>query len=87
MPTSTITAKGQTTLPKSVRDYLGLRSHDKLLYTPSHGMVILRPLKGSIRDLKGVFKRRSRTQGPLDFKELRRAFELAMAENTFKEMR
>ena len=32
MPESTLTAKGQTTVPKSVRAALGLRPGDKLRY-------------------------------------------------------
>ena len=87
MPISMITSKGQTTLPKQVRDYLGLKPHDKLLYTPTAGRVIITPIKGSIRDLKGVFKLPAWEKRPLDFKKLRRAFERAMAENAMQEMR
>lgn len=52
---STITAKGQTTLPKGVRDLLGLRPGDRVRYLVSGGQVrLLRPRKvmtlcGSLR--------------------------------------
>ena len=87
MPISVITSKGQTTIPKQVRAYLGVKAHDKLLYTPENGKVIVTPVKGSIRDLKGIFKLPAWEKRTLDFKKLRRAFERGMAENVLKEMR
>lgn len=87
MPISVVTSKGQTTIPKQVRDYLGIKPHDKLVYTPDHGKVVITPLKGTIRDLKGVFKLPAWEKRPLDFKKLRKAFEKGMAENVMKEMR
>lgn len=87
MPMSVMTSKGQTTIPKQVREYLGVKAHDKLLYIPENGKVILTPVKGSFRDLKGVFKLPAWEKRPLDFKKLRRAFERGMAENVRKEMR
>ena len=87
MPISTLTVKGQTTIPKQVRDYLGIKPNDKLVYTPERGKVILTPLKGTLRDLKGAFKLPAWEKKPLDFKKLRRAFEQSVAENVAREMR
>lgn len=87
MPISTITAKGQTTLPKAMRDYLGVRPHDRLCYTPLNGQVILTPLKGDLRGLKGAFKLPAWERRPLDFKKLRKAFEGAAAERAVRAMR
>lgn len=43
---STVTAKGQTTLPKDVRDLLGLKPGDRIRYLVTGGAVrILRPRK------------------------------------------
>ena len=39
MPTSTITSKGQTTVPKEVRDALDLEPGDKLTWEVSGGHV------------------------------------------------
>jgi antitoxin PrlF len=39
MPTSTITSKGQTTVPKEVRDALDLGTGDKLTWEISGGRV------------------------------------------------
>ena len=87
MPTSTVTVKGQTTIPKQVRDYLGLKAHDRLVYTPDRGRVVITMLKGTIRDLKGVFKLPAWEKRPVDFKKLRRAFERSVANKVRKEMR
>lgn len=42
MTTATLTAKGQTTIPKTVRNYLGLKSGDKLdfIIEPDGGVTI-----------------------------------------------
>jgi len=56
MQESTITAKGQTTLPKDVRAALCIKPGDRLRYILLDGEVrILKVLP--IRDLEGVLKR------------------------------
>ena len=56
MQESTVTAKGQTTLPKDVRAALCVEAGDKLRYLLFDGEVrILRARP--IRDLKGILKR------------------------------
>lgn len=52
---ATLTSKGQVTIPKEVRDALGLRAGDRLDFAvQADGTVRVAPLKGSIRDLKGM---------------------------------
>jgi antitoxin PrlF len=41
MPTSTITSKGQTTVPKEVRDALNLKPGDKLSWEVRGGSVVV----------------------------------------------
>lgn len=53
--TSTLTSKGQTTVPKSIRSYLGLHAGDQLDFVVEEGRVILQPATVDIRELKGVF--------------------------------
>ena len=56
MNESTVTSKGQTTLPKSVRASLGIGPGDRLRYLILDGEV--RILKArSVMDLKGFLKR------------------------------
>ena len=56
-PTSeaTITSKGQVTIPKEVRDALGLRARAKVTFTiEPNGRVAMRPAMQSIQDLFGI---------------------------------
>ena len=66
---SVITSKGQTTIPKTVRESLHLKAKDKLLYVMEGDHVIVRPIHGSLLGLKGIFK--GVVKGPIDFKKLR----------------
>jgi len=52
---STITSKGQITLPRQIRDILHLSSGDKVdFYVRDDGHVELVPIKRSIRDMKAM---------------------------------
>ena len=58
MTSSTITSKGQTTIPKDIRKYLGLRPGNRIDYViDDEGRVVLRPATYDIRDLHGLLHR------------------------------
>ncbi len=57
MPTATLTSKGQTTVPKEVRDYLHLQEGDQIEFLIGEGEVILRPATLDIKSLRGVLRR------------------------------
>ena len=58
MPTSTITSKGQTTIPKAVREHLGLKPGNRIDYLiEEDGRVVIRPSTYDIRDLEGLLSR------------------------------
>ncbi len=53
---TTLTAKGQITLPKDVREQLGLRPKDKLLVMAQGGHIILIPIRmRPLTELQGIF--------------------------------
>ena len=59
MTVATLTSKGQTTIPKQVREHLKLNPGDKLDFViESEGRVVIRPAKLDVRELKGLLKRR-----------------------------
>lgn len=59
MTIATLTSKGQTTIPKQVREHLKLNPGDKLDFViESGGRVVIRPAKLDVRELKGLLKRR-----------------------------
>ncbi|MFZ2658393.1 MAG: type II toxin-antitoxin system PrlF family antitoxin [Victivallales bacterium] len=66
---STLTSKGQTTIPKSVRDALHLNTNDKIAYELHDDKFIIYPLSGDITSLRGGLKVSER---PVDFKAIRK---------------
>jgi AbrB family looped-hinge helix DNA binding protein len=68
MPVSVLTSKWQTTIPKDIRNLLGLNPNDKILYLIEGKRVVLKPLKGNILELRGSVNTKEK---PIDFKKLR----------------
>ena len=61
MPTSTITSKGQTTVPKEVREVLNVGIGDKLTWEIKGGRVSITTERPALYRWKGVIK-----HGPAD---------------------
>jgi len=57
MLSSTITAKGQTTIPAEIRKKLGLKPGDRILYLEEDGKVRIVAADRRTRDLKGLLPR------------------------------
>jgi AbrB family looped-hinge helix DNA binding protein len=58
MDPTTLTSKCQVTVPKEVRERVGLKPGDKVVFTVlSNGTIIMRPKRGSILDLVGLLNR------------------------------
>ena len=58
MPTSTITSKGQTTIPKSVRERLNLQAGDRVEFViQDDRTVLLKPATIDVSALKGLLRR------------------------------
>ena len=67
MPTATLTSKGQTVIPKPIRDYLKLRPGDKLDFiVQPDGGVLIRPAVEDVRKLKGILHRPGRRVVTID---------------------
>ena len=55
MPTATLTSKGQITIPKEVRDALGLGTGDRIEFVAEEkGVYRVVPATRDVRDLKGL---------------------------------
>jgi antitoxin PrlF len=81
MTASVLTRKGQVTIPKAMRDRLGLQRGAKVLFLLREDEITLRPLQGSILELKGSVRPRRR---PEDFDRVRRSVRQAVAKRTRK---
>jgi AbrB family looped-hinge helix DNA binding protein len=58
MGATTLTSKGQVTVPKEVRERVGLKPGDKVMFTVlSNGTVVMRPKRGSIVGMAGMLYR------------------------------
>lgn len=60
MSTATITSKGRVTIPKVVRDALGLHSGDRIDFVESGEGFLIIPARRDIRALRGMFRGRRR---------------------------
>jgi antitoxin PrlF len=67
---SAITTKGQATIPKAIREYLGLRPGDRIKFFlhPNGSVVLLPKLPASA--MRGIVKSR---QGPVTIEEMEEA--------------
>jgi len=55
MVSSTITSKGQTTIPLAIRNFLSLHVGDRIDFIPQKdGKVLLSPAKIDVSELKGI---------------------------------
>ena len=72
MPSSTLTTKGQTTIPKLIRDHLKLQSGDQIDFAiRPDGDVVLRPVTLHVRELKGILHRKKLK--PISFDAMNKA--------------
>ena len=61
MSTATLTSKGQTTIPKDVREHLGLQPGDRIEFVLGEDdTVVLRPATRKVTDLKGFLPKPSK---------------------------
>ena len=82
MPSALITRKGQVTIPKKVRDQVGLKIGDRVGFAVRDGVVILKPPMGTILDLQGSVRP---SQHPEDFDRIREAVRRDRAEKAVRE--
>lgn len=73
MPTSTITSKGQITVPLAVRHALGLQAGDKVDFVPIEGGFKVVALKSDVSALKGRFA--GRVTRPVSIEEMQEAIQ------------
>ena len=71
MPIAVITSKGQMTLPKTIRDSLGLKPADRVVLVMEGNHAVLYPLRGTILDAAASVKSPAGKK-PLDFRAVSR---------------
>ena len=64
---STLTSKGQTTIPRGIREKLAMKSGDRMTFTlMPDGTVLMRVENKSILDLAGVLREKGRKPVPIE---------------------
>jgi AbrB family looped-hinge helix DNA binding protein len=64
---ATLTSKGQTTIPKEIRDQLGMKPGDRMTFTlMSDATVVMRVKNKSISDLAGSLYKKGRKPVPVE---------------------
>ena len=81
--TTTITQRGQVTIPAEVRRVLGVKHRDKVAFTIEDGEVRLAPAAFSLESAYGSVKP---SRKPEDFDEVSRMAWEAKAEKTVREL-
>lgn len=76
MPESIMTRKGQVTIPKVIRDRLGVKEGEKVFFVVRDEEVVLKVVKGTILDLKGSVRPSAR---PEDFDTIRQSVKQTVA--------
>ena len=72
MPMATLTSKGQTTIPKGIRDHLRLRPGDRIDFViDDRGDVRVRPAVVNLSELKGMLQ--AKVRKPLSIDEMNAA--------------
>jgi AbrB family looped-hinge helix DNA binding protein len=64
---ATLTSKGQTTIPKEIRDSLSMKAGDRMTFTlMPDGTVVMRVKTKSITELAGVLHKKGRKPLPVE---------------------
>ncbi len=74
---SKITTKGQTTIPKKIRERLNLEPGDRVLFLEKDGEIVLQPVTQTLRDRRGSVEPRKQ---PEDFNDVREDVKKRVAE-------
>ena len=66
MSEATVTSKGQVTIPKDVRDALGVGPGDRIDFVDMGNGFMVVPVKGDLKSLQGMFKGRRKKALTID---------------------
>jgi antitoxin PrlF len=77
---STVTTKGQVTIPKLLRDALGISPNDRIEFVREGERIVLQPIK-TLKAFRGAVK----SQGPGNFRAERSIAKTDVAKRVLKE--
>lgn len=71
MSEATLTSKGQVTIPKAVREKLGLQTGDRIDFVDTGKGIVLVPVTRDLRALRGILK--GQVASPVTLEEMKQA--------------
>jgi antitoxin PrlF len=84
MEISTISSKGQVTIPKKIRDFLNVRTFDKIAFIPlKDGQVLITTKQNSATSLFGMLKHR-KPKKPVSIEEMEAIIRVRRAKRGMK---
>lgn len=64
---ATLTSKGQTTIPKAIRDSLDMKAGDRMTFTlMPDGVVLMRVKNKRVTELAGLLHKKGRKKVPIE---------------------
>lgn len=85
MQITTVTQKGQVTIPGPIRKAMKIKARDRVAFEIVNGEVRLKPIKSIVEATFGSVKPLKPLKGPIDFKKLRREIQEEIAEEVMNE--
>ncbi len=82
---STVTSKGQVTIPGEIRRALNIKAKDRIAFDLVDGKVLLRPIKSAVLASYGAVKPLKPAGKPIDYRGLRREIEEEIADEVARE--
>lgn len=82
---STITQKGQVTIPVQIREQLQIQPKDKLIFRIKEKKMLVEPIKTDFMSLAGSLQHKNKGKRPINFKKVRQFVIKKIAENAAKE--
>jgi len=84
MITSTVTSKGQITIPKQIREFLKVEAADQIVFVPlEDGKVLMTSKHRSVTDLFGMLKHRKKKK-PVSLQQMENAIRRKRSERGIK---
>jgi AbrB family looped-hinge helix DNA binding protein len=83
LPIVVITAKGQVTIPKEVREGLTLASSDRVIIVLEGEQAVIKPIRGTLLDIGGSLNIPDKEK-PLDFGRVRESVRKSVAQRVIK---
>ena len=84
MPTSTMTSKGQVTIPVEIRKELGLEAGDKVSFRKSDQGVVIESARSAVRRSAGMLSRFAANRPPATIAEMKEAAAAGWANEPFE---